>query len=44
MARTLMPQDYEDFLRRLKKRIRQVQLRAVLAVNHELVLLYWQIG
>jgi len=35
---------YEEFLRDLKARIRQAQLRAALAVNSELVLLYWQIG
>jgi predicted nuclease of restriction endonuclease-like (RecB) superfamily len=36
--------DYEDFLRDLKDRIRTAQVRAALAVNRELVLLYWQIG
>jgi DUF1016 N-terminal domain len=36
--------DYEDFLRDLKDRIRIAQVRASLAVNRELVLLYWQIG
>jgi predicted nuclease of restriction endonuclease-like (RecB) superfamily len=35
---------YEDFLRNLKDRIRAAQVRAALAVNSELVLLYWQIG
>lgn len=35
---------YNDFLRELKERIRSAQVRAVLAVNRELVLLYWQIG
>lgn len=35
---------YEDFLIELKTRISSAQLRAVLAVNKELVLLYWQIG
>ncbi|MEE3719700.1 DUF1016 N-terminal domain-containing protein [Tumidithrix elongata RA019] len=36
--------DYENFLRDLKQRIRAAQVRAALAVNRELVLLYWQIG
>jgi predicted nuclease of restriction endonuclease-like (RecB) superfamily len=36
--------DYEDFLRDLKERIRTAQVRASLAVNRELVMLYWQIG
>jgi predicted nuclease of restriction endonuclease-like (RecB) superfamily len=35
---------YADFLADLKKRIRAAQVRAVLSVNRELVLLYWQIG
>ena len=35
---------YEQFLGELKARIQSAQLRAVLAVNRELVLLYWQIG
>ncbi len=39
-----IPEDYHDFLRELKGRILQAQVRAVLSVNRELVLLYWQIG
>jgi predicted nuclease of restriction endonuclease-like (RecB) superfamily len=35
---------YDEFLRDLKERIRNSQVRAALAVNRELVLLYWQIG
>ncbi|MEH1850942.1 MAG: DUF1016 N-terminal domain-containing protein [Nostoc sp.] len=35
---------YEDFLTELKTRISSAQLRAAVAVNKELVLLYWQIG
>lgn len=35
---------YDDFLSDLKQRIRSAQVKAVLAVNRELVLLYWQIG
>jgi len=37
-------EDYEEFLGELKERIKQAQVRAVLAVNRELILLYWQIG
>lgn len=45
MANALLnPKDYEAFLLDLKTRIRTAQVRAALAVNHELVLLYWQIG
>jgi hypothetical protein len=32
--------DYNDFLKSLKERIRTAQVRAALAVNRELVLLY----
>lgn len=39
-----LPQDYDDFLNRLKERIRTAQVRAALAVNQELIHLYWQIG
>lgn len=35
---------YGELLDSLKRRIRHAQLRATLAVNHELVSLYWQIG
>ncbi|MDV3002595.1 MAG: hypothetical protein N5P05_004250 (plasmid) [Chroococcopsis gigantea SAG 12.99] len=35
---------YDNFLRELKERIRTALVRAALAVNQELVLLYWQIG
>lgn len=35
---------YNAFLNTLKTRIRTAQVRAALAVNRELVLLYWQIG
>jgi predicted nuclease of restriction endonuclease-like (RecB) superfamily len=44
MAHALIPDGYDDLLRQLKERIQHAQLRAVLAVNRELVLLYWQIG
>jgi len=36
---SMRPEGYEDFLRDLKQRIRTAQVRAVLAVNRELVLL-----
>jgi predicted nuclease of restriction endonuclease-like (RecB) superfamily len=39
-----LPNDYDSFLRSLKERVRAAQLRASLAVNRELVLLYWGIG
>ncbi len=39
-----MPPDYAAWLAELKTRTYAAQQRAVLAVNRELVLLYWQIG
>ena len=39
-----LPNDYDSFLKSLKERVRAAQLRASLAVNRELVLLYWGIG
>jgi len=44
MAEPLAPDTYGQFLADLKGRIRTAQLRASMAVNRELVLLYWQIG
>jgi predicted nuclease of restriction endonuclease-like (RecB) superfamily len=38
------PEGYADWLAELKGRIHAAQQRATLAVNYELVLLYWQIG
>lgn len=39
-----LPPDYGPWLADLKERIHAAQQRAALAVNRELVLLYWQIG
>ena len=42
---SLFPADnYEVFFKDLKTRIRQAQIKAALAVNQELIILYWQIG
>ncbi|MEZ4653050.1 MAG: PDDEXK nuclease domain-containing protein [Candidatus Eisenbacteria bacterium] len=38
------PSDYAAFLGSLKERIRNARVRAALAVNSELILLYWLIG
>ena len=35
---------YDAFLTNIKQRIRTAQVKAALAVNHELVMLYWHIG
>ncbi|MEQ1638077.1 MAG: DUF1016 N-terminal domain-containing protein [Methylococcales bacterium] len=39
-----LPSDYAAWLTELKTRIHNAQQRAALAVNRELLLLYWQIG
>ncbi|MDT8399900.1 MAG: PDDEXK nuclease domain-containing protein [Pseudomonadales bacterium] len=39
-----LPAGYKSWLAELKARIHQARQRAALAVNSELVLLYWQIG
>ncbi|MBK8611911.1 MAG: DUF1016 family protein [Flavobacteriales bacterium] len=41
---TVLPKNYTAVLEAVKARIRAAQLKAALAVNHELVLLYWHIG
>jgi hypothetical protein len=38
------PSDYAELLEDLKSRIRTARVQAALAVNRELVLLYWDIG
>lgn len=45
MTDKLLPiEGYDDFLRSLKERIRNAQVKAALSVNREMILLYWQIG
>jgi predicted nuclease of restriction endonuclease-like (RecB) superfamily len=39
-----LPDNYDEFLKTLSERIRTSQVKAALAVNKELVLLYWQMG
>ncbi len=39
-----LPEDYEGLLEELKARILTARARAALAVNSELILLYWHIG
>ena len=43
-ASNLLPKGYDELLIQLKERIRAAQVRAGLAVNREMILLYWQIG
>jgi predicted nuclease of restriction endonuclease-like (RecB) superfamily len=44
MDKDLLPSEYHAFLATIKARIQQAQLKAVVAVNTELIGLYWQIG
>lgn len=39
-----LPDSYQTLLSELKQRVTEAHLRASLAVNHELVMLYWRIG
>jgi predicted nuclease of restriction endonuclease-like (RecB) superfamily len=43
-SRTTLPTTYGTFLADLKSRIRTAQTQAALAVNRELIALYWHIG
>ena len=38
------PPGYAALLKDIKERVRTAQMRATLAVNRELILLYWSIG
>jgi predicted nuclease of restriction endonuclease-like (RecB) superfamily len=40
----VIPRDYDALLKDIKARVRASQTRAGLAVNRELIMLYWQIG
>ena len=45
MTKTLQaPPGYAALLKDIKERVRTAQMRATLAVNWELILLYWSIG
>jgi predicted nuclease of restriction endonuclease-like (RecB) superfamily len=43
-AMQVVPEGYGDFLKSLKQRIKETQLKAAIAANRELILLYWDIG
>jgi hypothetical protein len=44
MTNEIVPSGYVELLENLKIRIRGARLQAALAVNRELILLYWDIG
>ena len=41
---SVVPDNYPEFLEMLKQRIRSAQIKAAVAVNRELILLYWSMG
>lgn len=41
---SILPKEYPELLKNLKKRIQTAQLKAAIAVNQELITLYWDIG
>jgi len=41
---TVLPAGYAELLENLKDRIRRAQVRAAVAANREMILLYWEIG
>ena len=41
---SILPDNYQTLLEDLKTRVQQARSRAALAVNTELIILYWQIG
>ena len=44
MTNELIPSDYQTFLQSIRTHVQRAQLQALVAVNKELILLYWQIG
>ncbi len=44
MSEELIPSGYPEFLKEVKERIRTAQVRAMVVVNTEAILLYWNIG
>lgn len=40
----IIPFDYSQLLRQVKKRVSQAQQRAIYAANEELLRMYWDIG
>jgi predicted nuclease of restriction endonuclease-like (RecB) superfamily len=44
MSLHLLPEGYTEFVRDLKRRIKESQLKAAISANTELILLYWDIG
>jgi len=44
MENTLQSNEYLDFVQEIKNSIREAQIKAMVKVNQELLLMYWNIG
>jgi hypothetical protein len=44
MTESLLPSDYPSFLSSIKERVQRAQLKAIVAVNSELITLYWPLA
>ena len=38
------PKDYQEFLKSIKRKVANAQLKAATKINQELIILYWEIG
>jgi len=43
-SKTIVPKEYKVFLKEIKSKILSSQVKAAIAVNRELITLYWEIG
>ena len=43
-SKALVPEEYKAFFKEIKGKILSSQVKAALAVNRELITLYWEIG
>ncbi|NGX61348.1 MAG: hypothetical protein K940chlam9_00833 [Chlamydiae bacterium] len=43
-SQSVIPREYKTFLKEIKERILSSQVKAAVAVNRELITLYWEIG
>jgi len=44
MSSLIAVPSYRDLLREVKEKIRSAQIRAMITVNHPLLILYWEVG
>lgn len=43
-SQSIVPREYKTFLKEIKERILSSQIKAAVAINRELITLYWEIG